>query len=204
MSWIRTHQRSALIAGATLLVPLLILLWALDGVLSFRAEKERELERIEPRLERLAELVANEQAYREAIDEAEGTISPLVFDDGNDYETQAANWQRDVREYLVAEGLEINDMRITSAAPAAEPEDGEIPDPVSTLQLNVTATGEYEGLVAALDNIYNARPLVFIENIELKSVALRRSRRRNQPDVDGETAHNIRASLQLAALRVEQ
>jgi len=203
MDWVKAHGRSVAIAGTTVLIPLLVLLWALDSVLSYRADKERELDRIEPRLERLVEFASQEEAYRAAIEQAESSISPLVFDDGDNYETQAATWQRDVREFLVAEGLEINDMRIISEPPASDPDENSVPDPVSTLRLNVTTTGEYEGLIAALESLSSARPVIFIERIELKSVALRRSRRRNEPEIDGETAHNIRVSLQLAALRVE-
>lgn len=186
LDWIKTHRRSAAVVGMTLLLPLLLAFTAIADLWSVRTEAQSEIDRIVPRMSRLLGLAGRESELRAALQKVDSELATLVFTGEEDRDTQAANWQKDIRERLVESGLAVADMRLLPADTEEET--------LERIRLKLTLTGDMNALDAGLSNLSTHEPRTLIESLDVKP----HRRGRRQPDG---SQQQVLISMQLVSLR---
>jgi general secretion pathway protein M len=184
VSWVQTHRQSALWIGLSLALPLALLLYAaaLLGLQWF--EYGREIERLEPRIARLAGLIASEGKLRESSGELESRIYSVVIPAGTPTASAAASLQKDVRELATAAGLSVNNSQVLP------------PRELETLQklaVRLRLDGDLAALDRFLEELAGFEPLILVESITIAPA--RSNRRRGGPQ--GE----LRIDVQVMSLR---
>ena len=79
IDWIKSHRRSAIICGLTLLVPLLVYLNLLFNVWGLRAGYAGDIERLVPRIARLQGLQQVEEQLNDSAVLAQQQMARLVY-----------------------------------------------------------------------------------------------------------------------------
>lgn len=190
MNWIRHNRRSALIAGITALVPLVLYLQALFGLLAVRHEYQTDIDRLEPGIARMKGLMAFEEQLRASASSVDERVAGLSYPVSADRATVSARLQKDVREILVEAGLSVTNSQVL---PVREEETFDY------IGLKVTVTGDLPGLDAALLELAAYRPALLVESLDVwPSRGNRRARK------DGQESQEIGASMQLLSLRALQ
>jgi general secretion pathway protein M len=187
LDWVKTHRRSAAVVGITLLLPVVLAIGAIADLWSARMESQSEIDRIVPRMSRLLGLAGRESELRAALKDVDAELASLVFTAEQDRDTQAANWQKDIRERLVESGLAVADMRLLPPDTQEET--------LERIRLKLTLTGDMNALDAGLSSLAMHEPRILIESLDVKPH--RRSRR--QTDV---SQQQVLIGMQLVSLRV--
>ena len=188
MSWLRQHAHSATYVGLTLAVPLFIVLYLASTLWAQRVGYQREIERLEPRIARLAGLVESEDALRQSALRVDSRVLDLVFPASEERAAQAARLQQDLRRIFTEAGLEIKNSQV-------------LPDKevlgLDHVTVKTQVSGDLEALDAALEDISNYSPLILVESLAITPV--RRSRRQRAAGLQ-----ELTANIQLLALRQGQ
>ena len=186
MSWLRLHQRTAVICGITLLVPLVLYLNLLFGLWGARVSAQTEIDRVEPRIARLQGLIDNEGQLREAAALVDSQVLTLVYPAVDDQATVAANLQTQVRDIFSKAGLSVTNSQVLPAR-----EQGNF----DYIGVKLTVTGGLPALDEALAAIGTYMPLVLVESLDIYP-----ARSRSKRD-SGNAGQVITANLQLLSLR---
>ena len=183
IEWIRAHQRSAIICGLTLLLPLLVYLNLLFGSWALRAEYTGEIERLTPRIARLQGVQEVESLLRESSGVVQQQMSRLVYPPTAERASVAASMQTDVRQLMTDAGLNVSNSQVL---PVREEENFDF------IGVKLTVAGDMASLDRALTELASFSPLIIVEAMDIWPTRLRRE----QPDVQEATV-----SIRLLSLR---
>lgn len=190
MNWFQLNQRNAWIVALTLLVPLLIYLYALINLVSLRQAYQADIDRLSPRIARLQGLIDNQQALAAAAERADQLMVDLVYPVSEDRASVAARLQQDIRQLLVEAGLNVSNSQVL---PVREVE------LFDYIGLKLTVTGSVDALDAGLSTLAAYRPLLFVESLEIWPNRASRRKKKNEPELQ-----SLSATLQLLSLRAVQ
>jgi len=186
MNWLQNYRKSALIVGMTLALPLLLVVTLIGDFWVMRQDSQREIERLEPRIARLAGLLESEAQLQVAAGRVDSTVVSLVYPQSDVLATVSAALQSNVREIMVEAGLTVSNSQILPVVNK---------DGYDRIGLKLTVAGGLASLDAALSELMLYSPLLLIESIEVWPA--RTVRKKNKP-----AEQKITASLQLLTLRV--
>ena len=186
MNWLANHRRSALICGLTLLLPLLLVLYAVAGMWSARAGYQSDIDYLTPRLARLQGLLGQQELLRASHEQALAATGSLLFAAAQDRATVATNLQTRVRKLLSDAGLSVSNSQVLPGREQAG---------FDYIGVRLSVTGTLDALDAALDALAQERPLLLVQSMDVKPARARRSQPQSQ---------NITATLQLLSLREVQ
>ncbi|PLW70414.1 type II secretion system protein GspM [Pseudohalioglobus lutimaris] len=185
IDWVRSHQRSAIICGATLLVPLLVYLNLLFSAWDLRAGYVGEIERVAPRIARLQGVKQVEARLRESSGRVQQQMARLVYPASSERASVAASMQTDVRQLMTDAGLNVSNSQVL---PVREEERFDY------IAVKLTVAGDMESLDRALDELAGFAPLVIVEGLDIWPTRQRRSK--GEPEVQEATV-----SIRLLSLR---
>lgn len=185
IDWIKSHRRSAIICGATLLVPLLVYLNLLFSAWDLRAGYVDDIERIAPRIARLEGVKQVEERLRESAGQVQQQMSRLVYPASSERASVAASMQTDVRQLLNDAGLNVSNSQVL---PVREEERFDY------IGVKLTVAGDMESLDLALEELAEFAPLVIVEGMDIWPTRQRRSS--GEPELQEATI-----SLRLLSLR---
>lgn len=186
MNWLRSHRRSAIIIGITLLLPVVVYLNILIGLIGLRFEAQGRIDDLEPRIARLQGLIDNEAALRESAGQVGARLAELGYAASEDANAVAATLQADVRQLFAEAGLGVSNSQVM---PTRNEEDFDL------IAIKLTANGGIAALDAALIGISAFRPMLLVESLDV--FPARSQRKRGEPEVQ-----EVTAVIQLLALRL--
>lgn len=157
MSWLRTHRRTAVLLGLTLVLPIYLYLQTVFGLLGLAFEYRGDAGRITPRLERLQGLENFEEQLREQQSVAKERLDALVYPPEQDGSALAALLQSEVRQLLTREGMTVSNSQVLPVR------QDEVFDRVA---VKLTVSGSLGALDAALRGIADARPRIVVESLD--------------------------------------
>lgn len=185
MNWLLSHRRSAIIIGATLLLPAYLYLAALLELLSVGAAAGERVADLRPRIARLQGLIDNEAALRAAAGEVEERVAALGYAPVQDATAVAASLQAEVRQLLADAGLSVSNSQVL---PTRNEESFDL------VGLKVTATGSLAALDAGLAALDSFRPMLLVESLDVFPSRARVRRGEREPQ-------QLTAVIELVALR---
>lgn len=188
MNWLQLHRHSAIYVGMTLAVPMLIVLYLALTLWAQRVGYQREIERLEPRIARLAGLVESESALRQSALRVDSRVLDLVFPASEERAALAARLQQDLRRIFTEAGLQIKNSQVLPAREVLG---------LEHVTVKTQVSGELQAFDAALEEISNYSPLILVESMAVTPV--RRSRRQRAAGLQ-----ELTANVQLLALRQGQ
>lgn len=182
--WIRSHRRSAILVGLTLVIPLYLFFGVLGSLLSLRADYSAQIASIEPRIARMQGLIEKESALRESLSGISTIVSDHVYGKGAAAATVAASLQAEARRILDDAGMEVTNSQVLQPRKRSE---------FDYIAVKVVARGSLEQLNLGLEELAAFRPIVFVESLDTFP---NRRRRRDEPE-----SQTLTVSLQLLSLR---
>lgn len=185
MNWVKTHQRTAVICGLTLLLPLYLYVDVLSGLWSIRAEYQADIDRLQPRIARMRGLIQHEDQLRESASKVGGSVVGVVYPASDDRATVSAALQTKVRQILTDAGMSVANSQVL---PVRERENFDY------IGIKLTANGDVVALDTALTGLAAYMPLLLVESID---VFPRRVSRRQK----GPAPQKVTATMQLLSLR---
>jgi general secretion pathway protein M len=185
MNWLSSHRRSAIIIGATLLLPAYLYLAALLELVSVAAEAGERVDDLRPRIARLQGLIDNEAALRAAAGEVGERLAGLGYAPAQDATAVAASLQAEARQLLADAGLAVSNSQVL-------PTRNE--DSFDLVGLKLTATGSLSALDAGLAALNGFRPILLIESLDVFPSRVRVRRGEREPQ-------QLTAVIELVALR---
>ncbi|MEP1471521.1 MAG: type II secretion system protein GspM [Halieaceae bacterium] len=188
MNWFRQNQRTSAVVAATLLVPLLLVLYGVASLLLVRHDNQVQIDRLEPRIARLKGLLESEPALQASVGDVSRKLENAVYPSTSARPNVSAELQNSVRSLLVSSGLSVSNIQ---ALPIIE---GEEFDQVG---IRLTVRGELPEMDSALGSLEAHTPRVFVESMDMRPMSSTR-RGRKAKDQD------ITATLRLVALRANQ
>jgi general secretion pathway protein M len=188
VSWLRLHQRTSLICGLTLLLPIAFYLNAMLGLWGMRQAAQAEIERIEPRLARLQGLIDYEDRLREASAAVDSKVLELVYPATEDQATVAATLQTNVRDIFGKAGLSVSNSQVLPVRAQGN---------FDHIGMKLTVTGDLPALDEALAGLEAYLPLVLVESLDVYPARVARGKSENNEQ-------RITANLQLLSLRAVQ
>jgi general secretion pathway protein M len=187
-AWLENNRQAAVLVGLTLALPVFILLYLSVDLLGMRAEYQREIDRLEPRIARLRGLVESEQRLVESSDQIGARLKNLVYPVFDDRAAVSAALQNNVREIASNAGMTVSNSQVLKV----RQEEG-----FERIGLKLTLSGDIVALDTALLDLTTYIPLLLVESIEIWPD--RRSRAK-----DASPGQTLTASLQLLSLRSMQ
>ncbi|MEH6518539.1 MAG: type II secretion system protein GspM [Halioglobus sp.] len=188
MNWIKSHQRSALICGLTLLFPVMLYLDVLLGVWAMGREYQADIDRQQPRIARMRGLIEHEDQLRESAGKVGGQVVNLVYPASTDQATVSATLQTEVRQILTTAGMSVSNSQVLRVREEEK---------FDYIGIKLTANGDVAALDAALTGLAAYMPLLLIESLDV--YPQRVSRRSKAP-----AAQNLTATMQLLSLRAAE
>ena len=188
MNWVRNNMRSAGVVSATLVLPLLLLLYFLLSLFMLRHDYQVEIDRLEPRIERLKGLLASEPALQASVGDVSRVMAKAVYPATASRPTVSAELQNSVRGMLVSAGLSISNIQ---ALPIVEG------DEFDRVGLRLTIGGGLPEIDNAMVALAEHSPRVFVEGLDMRSISSTRRGRSAK-------AQDMSATLRLVALRAVQ
>ncbi|MEH6585324.1 MAG: type II secretion system protein GspM [Halioglobus sp.] len=158
IEWFKTHQRSAIICGLTLLLPLLVYLNLLLGTWGLGAEYAQDMKRLPQRIARLQGLQEVEDQLRESSGVVQQTTSRLAYAANAERASVAASMQSDVRQLMTDAGLTVSNSQVL---PVREEENFDF------IGVKLTVAGDIEALDQALAEMANFAPLIIVEGMDV-------------------------------------
>ncbi len=183
LSWFRTHRRSALICGATVLLPLLLYIGLLVDAWALRSEYQADIDRLLPRVARMEGIKAFEEELSASAAEVREAIESLVYPVTTDRGEVSAALQKDVWQLMGDAGLSVSNSQVL---PLRE---GEKFDYIG---LKLTVSGDVAALDESLTALAAFTPLVIVESLDVWPNRQRSSEPAQQ---------QVTASLKLVSLR---
>lgn len=185
IAWIKAHPRSAVICGATLLLPVLFYLNLFFGAWGLRAEYAADVDRLGPRIARLQGIQQVEGLLRESSGLVQQQSARLVYPASAERTSVAAAMQSDVRQLMTEAGLTVSNSQVL---PVREEEKFDY------IGVKLTVAGDVASLDRALAELADFTPMIIVESLDVWPTR-QRSRQ-------GETAQqDATASLRLLSLR---
>ncbi|AQA20222.1 hypothetical protein BST95_08620 [Halioglobus japonicus] len=185
MAWVKTHQRSAAICGATLLIPVLIYLSLVFDAWGLRASYQEDIERLQPRIARMQGVQAFEGELSASAGTVQDQISSLVYPPTIDAASAGASLQKDIRQLMATAGLTVSNSQLL---PVREEEKFDY------ISLKLTVAGEMPAFDAALASLMEFSPRVTLAMLDTWPTRQRRSKGAPQ-------AQQVTATIELVALR---
>ena len=183
MEWLKSHQRSAWICGLTLLVPVLLYLNALGGIWGMRAQYQTGIERLEPRIARLAGLKTVEADLAASAARVDDELTSLVYPAASDRASVSAGLQTGVRQLFREAGMSVDNSQVLPVRQEAN---------FDYIGVKLTVSGDIASLDAALAEVADFSPLLLVEGLDVWPMRVRR----DQP-----AGQRITANLRLLSLR---
>ena len=188
MNWFQQNRRSAGIVAATLLIPVLCLVYLLASLLLIRHDYQIEIDRLEPRIARLKGLLESEPALQASVGDVSLQLGSAVYPAAVSRPTVSAELQNSVRGLFVGVGLSVSNMQ---ALPIIEGDD------FDRVGLRLTISGGLPEIDSALMALSAHSPRVFVEGIDMQSISSTRRGRRDK-------TQEVSATLRLVSLRAVQ
>ena len=185
MNWLKSHSKSAFIVGATLVLPVLLVIYILLDFLVAWQGYQGEIDRLEPRVARMAGLIESEEQLRASAGQLDSQVLNLVYPPSDDSSTVSAALQKDMRQIMTDAGLSVTNSRIL---PVLQEEN------FDRIGLSLTVSGGLDALDTALLAMEAYKPLVLIDTMDIKPKRMSRSRDKNGQQI-------VTASFQLLTLR---
>jgi len=158
MDWIRNNSRFAAIVGATLAIPLLLVLSILGDLWGVRQGYQRQVDRLEPRLARLQGMIESEEQLRTSSGKVTSVMSDLVYPLSEAPNSIAATLQTNVRDIVTRAGLKVGNSRILPV---------KVEQGFEHIALSLTVSGEMSALDKALFELAQYKPLLLVESVEI-------------------------------------
>jgi general secretion pathway protein M len=175
VNWFRQNQLSATVVGATLLVPVLLVLYVLTSLLMVRHDYQVQVDRLEPRIARLKGLLASEPALQASVGDVSRKLESAVYPASSARPTVSAELQNSIRSLLAAAGLSISNIQ---ALPIVEGEE------FDRVGVRLTVRGGLPEVDNALIALSEHSPRVFVESLDMQPMsATRRGRKAKEQDV---------------------
>jgi general secretion pathway protein M len=185
MNWLKSHSRSALIVGATLAIPVLLVFYIVLDFLVVRQGYQAEIDGLQPRVARMIGLIESEEQLRVSAGQLGSQVLNLVYPPTDDSAVVSAALQKDVRQIMTDAGLSVTNSRIL---PIVQDES------FDRIGLSLTVIGGLDALDSALLTITAYKPLLLIDSMDIKP-------RRTSRSQDKSGQQIIIASFQLLTLR---
>lgn len=157
MNWIRSHRRSAVLVGLTLILPVFFYLKTVIGLTGLGFDYASDRARIEPRVARLKGLLRSETELVQQSQVAGARLREMAFPSTEDSSALAARLQADVRQLLSEAGMSVSNSQVMPVR------QGELFDQVA---VKLTMTGSLSALDAALIGIAAYRPQLLVESLD--------------------------------------
>ena len=187
-AWLEANRQSAILVGVTAALPLALLLYFAADLLGMRAQYQREIDRLEPRIARLRGLVESEELLDSSRNNIGTRVQNLVYPASEDRAAVSAALQKNVREIASDAGLTVSNSQVLKV----KEEEG-----FDRIGLKLTVSGNMAALDTALLDLATYLPLLLVESIEIWPD--RQSRKK-----DEQPHQSLTASLQLLSLRSVQ
>lgn len=184
--WVEVHQRSAIICGLTLLVPLCIVLYLLLGFWQAYTDYQSDIDYLEPRIARLEGLLARADSVREGHDRAMAEFGSLVYPASEDRAAASANLQSVVRQIFTSAGLSVSNSQVLPVSQQGG---------FDYMGLKLTVRGGLDAFDDALQALADFQPLLLVTQVDIKPGRASRSK----PD-----EQTLAASVQVLSLRAVQ
>lgn len=168
----------AAIAALLLIVALRGLGWYLDG--------SERLADSEPRYARLQGYIHSVDALRDSSAAIDQALDGLTYSADRDVAATGAAAQQQLRRLLESAGMAVSGSQVLS------PEEHE---GFQEIRMDLEASGSMAALEQALIALREARPLVFVQSLQVTPV---RTRSRNAPD-----EQNIALSLNVSVVKLQ-
>jgi general secretion pathway protein M len=185
MNWLKNHRGSALIVGATLVLPVLLVIYILLDFLVARQGYQAEIDRLQPRVARMAGLIESEEQLRVSAGRLDSQVLNLIYPPTDDSATVSAALQKDVRQIMTDAGMNVTNSRIL---PVLQEES------FDRIGLSLTASGGLDALDSALLAMAAYKPLLLIDAMDIKPKRMTRSRDKNGQQI-------LTVSFQLLTLK---
>lgn len=182
--WIKTHRRSAILVGVSLLVPAYLFLLVLGKTLTVRAGYQDQIDSIEPRIARMQGLVEKEDALRAALSGVQNVMNDHIYPQSSDAAAVSASLQAEARRILGQSGMEVTNSQVLPVRKR---------DTFDYVSVKVVARGELEQLDQSLAELARFRPVIFIESFDAFP-----NRKRRTADDEEQT---LTVTMQLLSLR---
>lgn len=182
--WIKTHRRSAILVGVSLLVPIYLFLLVLGKTLTVRAGYQDQIDTIEPRIARMQGLVEKEDALRDALSGVQNVMNDHIYPQSSDAAAVSASLQAEARRILGQSGMEVTNSQVLPVRKR---------DTFDYVSVKVVARGELEQLDQSLATLARFRPVIFIESFDTFP-----NRKRRKADNEEQT---LTVTMQLLSLR---
>jgi general secretion pathway protein M len=184
VEWIKSHRRSALIVGFTLVVPTYVFFLLLGNALSLRAQIGDQINGIEPRVARMLGLIEKEEALRSSLSGVRSIMNDHVYRKATDAEGVAASLQAEARRIVASSGMEVTNSQVLPIRKR---------EMFDYIAIKLVARGTLNQLDESLAELANFRPVIFVESIDAFP-----NRRRGR---DSEEEQVLTVSLELLSLR---
>jgi general secretion pathway protein M len=185
LNWLKNHGRSGLIVGATLVLPVLLVIYILLDFLLARQGYQAEIDRLQPRVARMAGLIESEEQLRVSAGQLDSQVLNLVYPPTDDSPTVSAALQKDMRQIMTDAGLSVTNSRIL---PVLQEES------FDRIGLSLTVSGGLDALDSALLAMAAYKPLLLIDTMDIKPQRMSRARDKNAQQI-------VTVSFQLLTLR---
>ena len=183
LAWIKTHRRSALICGLTLLLPLLLYLSVLADAWGLRSGYQADIDRLLPRIARMEGVKGHEEQLSASAAGVREVLESLVYPVTTDRGEVSAALQKEVWQLMTDAGLSVSNGQVL---PLRE---GEKFDYIG---LKLTVSGDVTALDESLSALAAYTPLVIVESLDVWP----NRQRSSEPAVQ-----QVTASLKLVSLR---
>lgn len=193
MNIIKNISRSQWIVLITFLIGALLILWLGIWLLLGFNNYDQEIQGIEPRLSRLYGLLQVEDQLKSSELRAVSEINGLVYagTDGND--ALGAQMQQSARDLFVSAGLSVTGTQILA------PKKDEL---FTRIGVGVNASGDIQSLEAALLKLIEARPLMFVDSLDIRPER-RRSRSRSRRSASEVEEQSLMVRIQVVSMKLE-
>lgn len=181
--WARTHKRSAIICGATVLLPLILYVNFLAQAWALRSEYQSDIDRLQPRIARLEGIRAVEDELARSASSVRQVLEDLVYPESSDRGEVSAALQQEVWQLMTDAGMSVSNSQVL---PLREGEQFDF------IGLKITVAGDIASLDEALAALSGFTPLVIIESLDVWPNRQRSSEKPKQ---------ELTASMQLVSLR---
>lgn len=184
MSWLRDKRLYSALLVATLLLPLGLFFYLAFSVLSMRASYEAQIDHVAPRIARMQGLIERQDVLAASTQRIDSEVASLVYPGSDDRAAVSASLQKLVREILSDAEMKVVNSQILSVI-----ED----QGFDRISVSLAATGELAALDLALSDIAALRPLVMVEMLDVKPLAVSRG-------AEG-SRQRVTVSMQVLSLR---
>ncbi|MFT5709813.1 MAG: general secretion pathway protein M [Halioglobus sp.] len=167
MNWLKNHRGFAFIVGATLALPLLLVMYILLDFLVARQGYQSEIDGLQPRVARMVGLIESEEQLRASAGQLGSQVLNLVYPPTDDSATVSAALQADMRQIMTDAGLSVTNSRIL---PVLQEEN------FDRIGLSLTVSGGLDALDSALLAMADYKPLLLIDTMDIKPKRMSRSR----------------------------